>query len=157
MLLKWCHFSPSKPFFQPQKDEILPLPFSTDDLKIEVLIRRKSLSVRELVYHYLCSIVKVWLFLCFEYDFPNILNKSLLRINFSCNVQVTVIEYFSTLKVIVIKNAHALEFVVGNRLIWKVPVFGYIFNINIIQIEYNVSLLFRNSITEKPNVKIMSL
>lgn len=109
-MLKWCHFSPSKPLFQPQRDKILSLPFSTDDLKIKVLDRRKSLSVRELVYHYLCSIVIVWLFLCFEYDFPNALNKIFLRINFSCNVQVTVIEYFSTLKMIVIKNAHAFEF-----------------------------------------------
>lgn len=67
------------------------------------------------------------MFLCFEYDFPNALNKILLKTNFSCYVQVTDIEYFSILKMIVIKIAHALEFMVGSGLIGTFTVFGYIF------------------------------
>lgn len=42
-------------------------------------------------------------------------------------MQVPVIEYFSILKMIVIKIDHALEFMVGSGLIGKFPVFGYIF------------------------------
>lgn len=91
------------------------LPFSTDDLKTDVFFRKKSHHQGTCIP---LSMQRCYsLFLCFEYCTLNTLNNILLKINFSFNVKLRVPEYFTVLKVEVIQNAFALEFMFGGKLI----------------------------------------
>lgn len=115
-----------KPFLQPQRENNASTIFYLVTWKLKFLLGRSHLVSGNLwttIYaallqsDYFCVLNMIFLMLWIKF-------KKLI-FHLMCKKQL--LNNFNILKVIVIINAHLLEFMVGNKLIWNFPIFGYIF------------------------------